>query len=240
MTKVLMIVHSRTSDTGRVGRVLAEWGYELDVRCPLHGCTLPQTMDEHEGAVVFGGPQSVHDRATLAAIKDEIDWIPRVCDSGKPFLGICLGAQMLAASHGAKVDFHPVELHEIGYAPIRPLPAWRDVLPESTYFYQWHKEGFEIPRGAQPLATGDMFPNQAYRLDEKIYGLQFHPEVTRSIIERWTSDSSVGIHRPEAQPIHQQLEDNARHDSKVEAWTRAFLERWIGRPKTGHNKGPAD
>ncbi|MBM3542032.1 MAG: glutamine amidotransferase, partial [Alphaproteobacteria bacterium] len=133
MTKILMIVHSRTSDTGRVGRVLAEWSYELDVRCPLHGCELPADMDAHAGAVVFGGPQSVHDRDAMPAIKAEIDWIPRACDSGKPFLGICLGAQMLALSQGAKVDFHPVALHEIGYAPVRPLPAWRDMMAETTY-----------------------------------------------------------------------------------------------------------
>ena len=232
-----MIVHQRTSDTGRVGRVLEEWGYALDIRCPLHGCSLPETMDEHEGAVVFGGPQSVHDHAVLPAIRAEIDWVPRACESGKPFLGICLGAQMLAFALGAKVAFHPAELHEIGYTTIRPLPSWRGMLDTPRAFYQWHKEGFDLPRGAEALATGDMFPNQAYRLDEKIYGLQFHPEVTRPIIEAWTGSSSIGMKRPEAQPADRQLADNAIHDPVVEDWARAFLAQWIGRPNEVLDRG---
>jgi GMP synthase (glutamine-hydrolysing) len=228
--KVLLIVHSRTSDTGRVGRILGEWGYELDVRCPCHGCVLPQTMDEYDGAVIFGGPQSVYDCATIEAIQAELNWIPKALDAGKPFLGVCLGGQMLAHVLGAKVSFHPAELHEIGFSTIRPLPAWKEVMPEPTAFYQWHKECFDIPCCAERLAEGDMFPNQAFRVNGHVYGLQFHPEVTESIIDRWTSDGSIGMTRPEAQPRRRQLADSAVHEPKVEAWTQRFLDHWIGRP----------
>lgn len=228
--KVLLIVHSRTSDTGRVGRILGEFGYTIDTRCPLHGDPLPATMDDHAGAAVFGGPQSVHDRTHLPAIQAEIDWIPRALDSGKPFLGICLGAQMLAHALGAKVSFHPAGIHEIGYSTVRPTSDWRGMLDRPAVFYQWHCEGFELPAGAALLAKGDMFPNQAYRLDGNVYGLQFHPEVTKPIIERWISDSA-NIQRPEAQPGAQQVAASDVHDPLVEDWTRAFLESWIGRPR---------
>jgi GMP synthase (glutamine-hydrolysing) len=231
MTKVLLIVHSRTSDSGRVGRILSEWGYALDTRCPLHGDELPESMADHAGAVVFGGPQSVHDRTTLPPIQAEIDWIDGALATGKPFLGICLGAQMLAHVLGAKVDFHPAELHEIGYTTIRPTQAWRDQLDRPTVFYQWHKEGFEVPRCSTLLAEGDMFPNQAFRVDGNAYGLQFHPEVTRPIVERWTAESTHGMTRPEAQPRHHQLDANRVHDPDVERWTQSFLLSWIGRPE---------
>ncbi|MCX7354630.1 MAG: gamma-glutamyl-gamma-aminobutyrate hydrolase family protein [Alphaproteobacteria bacterium] len=228
--KVLLVVHSRTSDTGRVGRILGELGYTSDIRCPLHGDPLPDTMDGHVGAAIFGGPQSVSDRTTLPPIQAEIDWIPRVLESGKPFLGICLGAQMLAHALGGRVSRHPAEIHEIGYTTIRPTDEWRGVLDAPHVFYQWHCEGFEVPACAKLLATGDAFPNQAFRVDGNVYGLQFHPEVTKPIMARWISDS-VNIHRPEAQPGEQQLVAAEIYDPPVEDWTRAFLEAWIGRSR---------
>ncbi|MFO0995389.1 MAG: glutamine amidotransferase [Alphaproteobacteria bacterium] len=231
MSKVLLIVHSRTSDSGRVGRILSEWGYTLDTRCPLHDDELPESMTDYAGAVVFGGPQSVHDRTSLAPIQKEIDWIGLALDSGKPFLGICLGAQMLAHALGAKVDFHPAELHEIGYTTIRPTSAWRGTLDAPTVFYQWHKEGFELPRAGTLLAEGDMFPNQAFKVDGNVYGLQFHPEVTRPIVERWLNEPGQGMKRPEAQPRDRQLDANLVYDPAVERWTQSFLLSWIGRPE---------
>ena len=97
--KILLIVHQQFSDPGRMGAKLQALGYELDLRCPMLGAPLPASMDDHEAVVVFGGPMSANDDH-LDGIRAELDWIPRAVESGKPYLGICLGAQLLARAGG--------------------------------------------------------------------------------------------------------------------------------------------
>ena len=93
-----MVVHQPRSSTGDVGIKLRERGYTLDVRRPVIGEKLPENMDEHVLVVIYGGPPSANDN--LDYIKYEIDWISKVLESNKPFIGICLGAQMLAKNLG--------------------------------------------------------------------------------------------------------------------------------------------
>src|SRR5215831_16087329 len=124
---VLIVLHQESSRPGRIGNVLRELGYCLDIRRPRFGDPLPQTLDEHAGAVIFGGPMSANDSEDY--IRREIDWIEVPLREGRPFLGICLGAQMLAKHLGAKVAPHPNALTQIGYYPIRPTPAGLELCP---------------------------------------------------------------------------------------------------------------
>lgn len=103
MKKILIVVHQETSDPGLVGQLLRENGYDLDIRCPAIGHSLPSTMESYSGTIVFGGPMSANDDNTLPFIRTELDWIPIALESEKPYLGICLGAQMLARVLGGKV-----------------------------------------------------------------------------------------------------------------------------------------
>ena len=103
---ILMIVHQKTSITGRVGCFLEQRGYTLDVRCPMLGHELPQDLQDYAGAAMFGGPMSANDDH-LPGIRAELDWLPYLLQAEKPFLGLCLGAQMLARCLGAKVGAHP-------------------------------------------------------------------------------------------------------------------------------------
>src|SRR5256885_1202758 len=119
--KVLIVLHQEQSTPGRVGYALRQRGYELDIRRPRFGDALPQTMAEHAGAVIFGGPQSANDPDDF--IKTEIEWIGVPLKEGKPYLGICLGAQMLAKQLGERVFTHPEGKAEVGYYPVRPTPA---------------------------------------------------------------------------------------------------------------------
>src|SRR3569833_446503 len=102
---VLLILHQEHSSPGRVGQVLARLGYPLDVRRPRFGDPLPGTMDGHAGAVIFGGPQSAS--ATDDFIKRESAWIGVPLRDDKPYLGICLGGQMMARHLGAQGTPHP-------------------------------------------------------------------------------------------------------------------------------------
>ena len=113
---------------------------------------------------------------TDEAIHRETDWIAVPLAENKPFLGICLGAQMLARHLGARVAPHPNGMAEVGYYPIRPTAIGRAVVPVwPSHVYQWHREGFDLPAGAELLAEGDMFPVQAFRLGAA-YAIQFHGE----------------------------------------------------------------
>ncbi|PSN77160.1 glutamine amidotransferase, partial [filamentous cyanobacterium CCP4] len=164
-----------------MGEVLKSLGFSLDVRCPALGQPLPATLEGHSAVVVFGGPMSANDDH-LDFIRQELDWIAIALASDKPYLGICLGAQLLARTLGAAVVAHPAGQREIGYYPIVPTAAGRDLLPGPLMVYQWHQEGFTLPTGSQLLATGALFPHQAFRYGQRAYGLQFHPEITATMV----------------------------------------------------------
>ncbi|HXW41828.1 MAG TPA: gamma-glutamyl-gamma-aminobutyrate hydrolase family protein, partial [Xanthobacteraceae bacterium] len=175
---ILIVLHQEHSTPGRVGNALQQLGYRLDVRRPRFGDPLPDTMVEHAGAIIFGGPMSANDADEF--IRREIDWVGVPLQQDKPFLGICLGAQMLARRLGGKVFRHPHDQAEIGYYPIRPTAAGLAVVatwPERVY--QWHREGFDLPAGAELLAEGDTFEVQAFRCG-RAFALQFHPDVTHA------------------------------------------------------------
>lgn len=244
---ILIVLHQEHSSPGRVGRLLAERGHRLDIRRPCLGDELPATLAGHAGAVVFGGPQSANDCHDY--VRAEIDWIGVPLREGKPYLGICLGAQMLARQLGARVAPHPDGLVEIGYYPIRateagarmlhapaeptsPSPAWPD------HVYHWHSEGFELPSGAELLAKGPTFPNQAFRYGPRAFGIQFHPEVTHHMMCRWTVQGGERLDLPGARPRRAHFTDRLQHDARIRLWLEAFLGRWLGDedapPASGH------
>jgi GMP synthase (glutamine-hydrolysing) len=235
--KVLVIVHQETSDPGLVGQLLQDQGYALDLRCPAIGTPLPATLNEHAGVVIFGGPMSANDDHTLPFIRTELDWISIALASGKPYLGICLGAQLLARVLGATVTSHPQDLREIGYAPIQPLPLSGNSLSSNplsgnpleglNHVYHWHKEGFDLPQGTTLLATGEVFPHQAFAYGNTAYGVQFHPEITRPMIDHWTSKVPEQLLLPGAQPYEAHLAEHDRHAASVDRWLRGFLQHWL-------------
>ncbi len=226
---VLLVAHSDGRD-GRVAPLLEAKGYRVEWRCPMAGEMLPDHTEDYAGAVVFGGVQSANDTETVPYMRHELDWIGRFASSAKPFLGICLGAQLLAKALGAKVGRHPEGLHEIGYYPLTPTPAGRGLIPEQFHVYHWHKEGFEVPACAELLATGQCFENQAFRYGTTAYGLQFHPEVTPAVMRHWLKVAGHELpNRPGAQCETTQLAGSERHDPAMHDWADGFLGRWINR-----------
>jgi GMP synthase (glutamine-hydrolysing) len=224
--QILIILHQEHSTPGRVGNALRELGYGLDVRRPRFGEPLPASLDEHAAAIIFGGPMSANDEDDF--IRREIDWIALPIKENKPFLGICLGAQMCARALGGRVFRHPQGHAEIGYYPIRPTAAGLAVVaqwPERVY--QWHREGFDLPHGAELLAAGDMFEVQAIRYG-RAYALQFHPDVTHAMMHRWTARGDERMALPGARPRHTHFADRAVYDYSARAWLDVFLERWLG------------
>jgi GMP synthase (glutamine-hydrolysing) len=226
--KILVVLHQEHSTSGRFGRLLLAQGYTLDVRRPRFGDPLPETLDQHAGAIIFGGPMSANDEDPW--LRREIEWIGVPLKEEKPFLGICLGAQMLARHLGHRVCPHPQGKVEVGYYPIHPTAQGHSLcacqFPQKVY--QWHREGFDLPTGAILLAEGKDFEAQAFAYGRKAFGFQFHPEVTYAMMCRWTTHELERLSQPGAHPRHRHLEGWFLHDAAVARWSDAFLRHWVG------------
>ncbi len=161
---VLIVLHQETSTPGRVGNVLRALGHPLDIRRPRFGDPLPETLDGHAGAVIFGGPMSANDPDDY--VRREIDWIAVPLREQRPFLGICLGAQMLARQLGARVAPHPEGRVQIGYYPIRPTAggAQRSARTGRITSTTGTARDLNFRAGAELLAEGSDFPVQAFQL----------------------------------------------------------------------------
>jgi GMP synthase (glutamine-hydrolysing) len=222
---VCIVLHQERSDPGHVGQWFRRNGYTLDVRKPRYGDPLPTTLEEHCGAVIFGGPMSANDKDEF--IGRETEWIGVALREKKPYLGICLGAQMLANHLGAKVGFHPDEMVEIGYYPILTTEEGSRFGRFPDHVYQWHREGFELAHGARLLATSQgAYPNQAFAFGSAI-GVQFHPEITYLQVHRWTSFAKSRMSMKGACQRHEHIDGHIQYAAQVQAWLDRFLRRWV-------------
>ena len=235
--KVITVVHGSYSNTGRIGKGVQAKGFE-EVRCCLPtGDTLPDCFDDIAGAVVFGGPMSANDDDTLDFIAKELVWIDKVMEQGVPFLGICLGAQMLARTMGATVKPHDGGWHEIGFNQVVPTDAGEELLGDMGFFYQWHGEGFDLPSGCDLLATSatGYFPHQMFQAAPQAYGVQFHPECSLDIIKLWMTEAAHRLEERGAQQPEEQLANAEKYDHLVDAWVPGFLDRWLGESPAREN-----
>ena len=222
---VLVVLHGELSTPGRIGQRLQNRGVMLDIRRPRFGDPLPNSLDEHSSAIIFGGPQSANDGDEV--IRREIEWIGLALAAKKPFLGICLGAQLLAKHLGARVYKHPDGHAEIGYYPIRPTKEGRAVCRDwPDHVYQWHREGFDLPAGAVLLAEGDSFPVQAFSYGDSAYAMQFHVEVSYATMCRWTTRGHERMSLPNAKPREAHFQDRLLHDAASRAWLSEFVDHW--------------
>jgi GMP synthase (glutamine-hydrolysing) len=230
---VLIVLHQEHSTAGRLGRLLQARGHTLDIRKPRYGDPLPGTMRQHAGAVILGGPMGANDPDDF--IRTEIDWIGTCLKEDAPFLGICLGAQMMARHLGARVYTHEQGRAEVGYYPLDLTDSGSRHAAEAGFawpgtVYQWHRDGFDCPNGAECLATGDDFPVQAIRAGSKVYGIQFHPEVTPAMMCRWSIRGHERTLMPGAQLRHLHLEGWYRYDPAIRSWLDGFLDHWLKVP----------
>ena len=150
------------------------------------------SLEGYHGLLVLGGPMSVNDTHRYPHLSTEIKLIEQALQKELPVLGICLGAQLIAKTLGARV--YPSKEKEIGWYDVHRteksrgdplLGQFRDL----EKIFQWHGDTFEIPEGAVHLASSQLCANQAFRYRADVYGLQFHLEVDEPMIHRWLSVS---------------------------------------------------
>lgn len=221
---VLIVLHQATSTPGRVGQMLVQRGHRLDVRRPALGDRLPESTKGYAGTVIFGGPMSANDPD--AFIKREIEFCKVPLRDETPFLGICLGAQMLAKAIGGRVGPHPKGQVEIGYYDIEPTRAGSELMRWPRKVYQWHREGFHTPKGTELLATGQHY-EQAFRVGPRAFGIQFHPEITLAMLYRWTTKAHERMQLPGARQRADHFSGRAIYDQPLKDWLGRFLDLWL-------------
>ncbi|MGI6856076.1 glutamine amidotransferase [Mesorhizobium sp. 1B3] len=239
--KILVVLHQETSSPGRVGHLLIENGFDLDICRPPLGDPLPETLEEHAGAVMFGGPMSANDKDDF--VRRETEWLAVPLRENRPFLGICLGAQMLVNHLGGRVEGHGDGLVEIGWYPIRPTEEGKALMHWPEMVYQFHREGFSLPSAATLLATSETYPNQAFRYGDNAWGIQFHAELTRVMMHRWVVRGAHRFELPGAQPGRDHLGGRMIWDMHLKRWLDEFLElvfegKTKGKQKPARRGGP--
>ncbi len=151
------------------------------------GAVLPP-IEEISGIVLFGGVMNVDRIDEHPFLADERAYVRAAVDAGLPYLGICLGAQMLARALDHPV--YPAGIREIGFHALHPEPAadhdpLLSVFRDGDRVFHWHQDTFELPEGATLLAAGDAIRIQAFRYRTAAWGVQFHVEVDRDEIDLW-------------------------------------------------------
>jgi GMP synthase (glutamine-hydrolysing) len=186
--RVLVLQHIACEPPGVYEDVLRERRAVID-RVELdEGQRLPDWR-AYDLIVAMGGPMSANDDAELPWLSGEKSAIRSVVEAGTPYFGVCLGAQLLAASLGAHV--YPGVAPEVGVLPVSLTEAGRSDpvfagLPREFATLQWHGDTFDLPKGAVLLAGSPAYPNQAFRIGSA-YGVQFHLEISTAIAAEWAS-----------------------------------------------------
>jgi len=181
--RVLVLQHEAFEGPGTLGEALS--GCELRVVCTFAGDPVPARLAE-DGLVVLGGGMGVYEADRHPHLREEMSLLQDAVRSGRPVLGICLGSQLLAAALGAQVAKAPRK--EIGWFEVDLLPGAADdalFAGASAPFaaFHWHGDAFALPAGAVPLAATAMTPLQAFRAGPRAWGIQFHLETDRQVLE---------------------------------------------------------
>ncbi len=186
--KVIIIKHIDIEGPGTIGDCLDDKNIPYNVIDIFNGEPLPNSLSDVSSVIVLGGPMNVYEEDKYPFLKQEDEFLKEVIEKGLPTLGFCLGAQLIAKAKGARVKQNHQK--EIGWFKVSLAdnssndPLFQGFQREFDVF-QWHGDTFDIPDGAVKLAESELCPNQAFRVGNNIYGLQFHVEVTDEMIYQW-------------------------------------------------------
>jgi GMP synthase-like glutamine amidotransferase len=228
---VLLVRNDRYESFGVAPAALAMAGLDV-VTAHAAERELP-SLAEVAGVVTFGGTVNVDQVEAHPHLGRVREHTRRAVEEGVPYLGICLGSQILARALGEAVVRGPVR--EVGFEPIRlTADAKEDRLlsfldPEETVM-QWHEDTHALPPGATLLATADRIPVQAYRVGETAWGVQFHLEVDAYELNWWleAADAAMDVRAEWGKSADEIRAEAARHMARQEERGRAIFTRFAG------------
>ena len=227
---VLIVQNFDSTGLGQVCTALKEKGAARDYRKPYLGEDLPQDCAEHDAIVVLGGGQSAVDDHIHPYLPNLAALMRDFADSGKAALGICLGSQILARAYGATNLIGKAP--EFGWQKIALTDEGKSdpvlgAVPGHFPIFQWHDDTFTLPEGAIRLASNNATPNQAFRVGRAGYGIQFHFEADRPLVEKWNARFPDDIVRKDPEwfekyPVHAQ-----EHGPHADAAGLAIARAWV-------------
>ncbi len=188
MTKVLVCQHVPYEILGTLNPLFKKEGFRIQYVNFGRFPDLKPTLDGADGLVLLGGPMHVNETDQFPHLLHEMQMIEQAIKKEIPVLGICLGAQLIAKTLGAKVQTN--QEREVGWHALE-LTSEAKTDPLFKHFqnkqvtFQWHRDTFDMPANAVQLAQSGLCKNQAFRYQEKTYAFQFHLEVDEDLIDRW-------------------------------------------------------
>jgi GMP synthase-like glutamine amidotransferase len=189
--RTLAVIHGANVRGGVFQDVVEEAGHGYDEWAPAAGVQPPRPPEDYDAVIVFGGSMHADQDDLHPWLRDENELIQGLLERRVPLLGVCLGVQLIAKAAGAAV--YPVPGGpEIGWLPVELRGGAADDpvfgrLPEHFDAFGWHYYTYDLPAGAEELARSARC-NQAYRLGESAWGIQFHAEVTLETVRSWLDD----------------------------------------------------
>lgn len=227
MPNVLFIQHGVVDKPGLLAEVLESEGIGLHVFHPYQNANLPQEWLDYDGLAIGGGGQSAYELEKYPYLRLECDLIKYAIDAGKPVLGLCLGAQLMAQALGAKVYAAPQK--ELGFFPVtmHPDAAADEVLsalPACFPATHWHGDTFALPAGAACMGSSSMTPHQIIRYGKNCVGFQFHLEMNPALFEELVVDAREDF---SDQVVAEALIHEARQVlPPLESHAREVFRRW--------------
>ena len=211
----LVIQHVESEDPGVFSCCLERRGAKVRTVRTYRSESMPAEPSGFSGVLIMGGPMNVEEASRHRAV---------------PVLGICLGAHLVAASFGAPV--YSGNVKEIGwYGVTLTEQGMKDVLfegfPETFTVFQWHGQTFDLPRGAVRLAGSAGYPNQAFRIGESLWGLQFHLETTAGHVRRWLKENASELENLPYIDPKAVLDGIGRYENQCETLARRLFDRFF-------------
>jgi GMP synthase (glutamine-hydrolysing) len=231
MKPVLILQHLSADGPGYLGQWLQAQGVPTVVCNSEAGHPLPTRLTPFSALAILGGEMSAND--DLAPLRQAEALFLQALSQGTPTLGHCLGGQLMARALGARVSASPAP--EIGWQPvqIKDSPTAQQWFgePRTEALYQWHYEAFEVPPGAELLASSPACPHQAFAIGPHL-AMQFHIEVDPTKVLRWSEDTGA---RYTAVQHHESVQTGPEMRGQAAARWRAhhaladrIYTRWMG------------